>query len=123
MADSSSISLSLPNAGGSFGTDSIRAGNLDCQHAIGSSTNVEFGITGVVANAIAPIIGKTDPLNSPPVKDFGFYARLTIPLDAPERINCNTLYQMELQVRSMEIEKLSLELEKLKQLQQTTFDN
>lgn len=123
MADSSSISLSLPTAGGGYGTDSIRAGNLDCQHAIGSSTNFEFGITGVVANAIAPIIGKPDPANQPPVKDFGLYARITIPLDAPERINCNTLYQMELQVRQMEIQKLSLELERLKNLQNTSFEN
>ena len=124
MADSSSINLALPNAGNAYGTDSIRAGNLDCSNSIGSSTNVEFGMTGIVANAVAPIIGKQDPLNQPPVKDFGLYARITIPLNAPERINCNSLYQMELQVRRMEIQKLTLELEKLKQLsQQSSFEN
>ena len=124
LSDSSSINLALPNAGASYGTDSIRAGSLDCSNSIGSSTNVEFGMTGIVANAVAPIVGKRDPLNSPPVKDFGLYARITIPINAPERIKCNSLYQMELQVRRMEIQKLTLELERLKQLsQQSSFEN
>ena len=123
IANSSSINLALPNAGASHGTDSIRAGNLDCKHSIGSSTNVEFGMTGII-NGVEPLFGKRDPLNTPETKDFGLYARITIPIDPPERINCNTLYQMELQVRRMEIQKLTLELDRLKQLQkQSSFEN
>ena len=73
MADSTSMSLSLPSAGMSYG------------------------------------------------KDIGVYARLVIPLDAPtERINCNTLYQLELQHRRLEIEKLRAEIEMLKSMQ---FEN
>lgn len=123
MANSSSINLALPNAGASYGTDSIRAGSIDCSNSIGSSTNVEFGMTGII-NGVEPLFGKRDPLNTPETKDFGLYARVTIPIDPPERINCNSLYQMELQVRRMEIQKLTLELEKLKQLQQqSSFEN
>jgi len=123
LADSSSINLALPNAGASYGNDSIRAGNLDCKNSIGSATNVEFGMTGII-NGVEPLFGKRDPLNTPETKDFGLYARITIPIDPPERINCNSLYQMELQVRRLEIQKLTLELEKLKQLQQqSSFEN
>lgn len=123
MANSSSINLALPNAGASYGTDSIRAGSIDCSNSIGSSTNVEFGMTGII-NGVEPLFGKRDPLSTPETKDFGLYARVTIPIDAPERINCNSLYQMELQVRRMEIQKLTLEIEKLKQLQQqSSFEN
>ena len=65
-----------------------------------------------------------DPLN-PQTKDLGIYARIIIPLDAPkERINCNTLYQLELQRRRLEVEKLRQEIDLLKALQvNTEFDN
>ena len=98
IADSSSMSFSIPSMSSVSGSDSIRAGDLDCKNAIGGSTNFEIGMTGVINNAVVPIIGKEG--NDPQTKDIGLYARLIIPLDAPnERINCNTLYQLELQRR------------------------
>ena len=119
MADSSSMSLSLPSSGMSYGTDSIKAGDLDCKNSIGGSTNFELGLTGVINNVTG--IFSTEDLNNPQSKDVGVYARLVIPLDAPtERINCNTLYQLELQHRRLEIEKLRTEIEMLKQMQ---FEN
>ena len=117
IANSNSLSLALPNAGMGYGTDSIKAGDLDCKNSIGGSTNFEFGFTGVVNNAVAPFFGKEDP-DAPQRKDIGLYARIIIPLDGPkERINCNTLYQLELQRRRLEIEKLRAEIELLKSLQ------
>ena len=119
IADSSSLSLSLPSASVGYGTDSIKAGDLDCKNSIGGSTNFEFGFTGVINNAVT-IFGDEDLLN-PQSKDIGIYARIIIPLDGPsERINCNTLYQLELQRRRLEVEKLRQEIEMLKSLQ---FDN
>jgi hypothetical protein len=116
MADSSSLNLQLPNAGSSYGTDSFRAGDLDCKNAIGGASNFEIGATGIVNNAVTPF-GSEDP-NNPQTKDIGLYARIVIPLDAPrERINCNTLYQLELQARRLEVMKLQQELENLKRLQ------
>jgi len=119
MADSSSMSLSLPSSGLSYGTDKIKAGDLDCSNSIGGSTNFELGLTGVINNVTG--IFSDDDINNPQTKDVGVYARLVIPLDAPtERINCNTLYQLELQHRRLEIEKLRTEIEMLKRLQ---FEN
>ena len=116
IADSNSMSFSLPSMSSVSGSDSIRAGDLDCKNAIGGSTKFEIGMTGVINNAIVPIIGKEG--NDPQTKDIGLYARLIIPLDAPsERINCNTLYQLELQRRRLEVERLKQEIEYLKQLQ------
>ena len=116
IADSNSMSFSLPSISSVSGSDSIRAGDLDCKNAIGGSTNFEIGMTGVINNAIVPIIGKEG--NDPQTKDIVLYARLIIPLDAPsERINCNTLYQLELQRRMLEVERLKQEIEYLKQLQ------
>ena len=56
---------------------------------------------------------------------IGVYARIIIPLDGPkERINCNTLYQLELQRRRLEVQKLKQEIEYLKQMQNNNeFDN
>tara|TARA_R110002153_G_scaffold33509_3_gene101180 strand:- start:2320 stop:2742 length:423 start_codon:yes stop_codon:yes gene_type:complete len=119
-ADSSSMNLNLPSSPQSYASDRIRAGQLDCQNAIGSSTNVEFGVVGFIDNnitnpyndAFAPTIPTTR------TQDVGVYARITIPIGGPkERINCNTLYQLELEKKRMEVMKLKQEINNLKALQ------
>jgi len=115
VADNSSLNLQLPNAGSSYGTDKIRAGDMECSASIGGATNFEIGATGIVNNATSPFSSQ-DP-NNPTTKDIGLYARIVIPLDAPrERVNCNTLYQLELQARRLEVQKLQQELENLRKL-------
>ena len=122
IADNSSLNLQIPNASSSYGSDSIRAGDLDCRNSIGGATNFELGVTGIVNNAVSPFESE-DPLN-PQSKDLGIYARIIIPLDAPkERINCNTLYQLELSRRRIEVQKLQQELDNLRALQRKGFDN
>ena len=100
-----------------------KQGDLDCKNSIGGSTNFELGLTGIINNATS-FFNEDDPLN-PQSKDLGIYARIIIPLDAPaERINCNTLYQLELQRRRLEVEKLRQEIELLKSMQNGDgFDN
>jgi hypothetical protein len=121
LADNSSLNLQLPNMGSNYGSDSIRAGDLDCRNSIGGATNFELGATGIINNAVSPFSSE-DPLN-PQTKDIGLYARIIIPLDAPkERINCNSLYQLELQRRRLEVMKLQQELDNLRKLQRG-FDN
>ena len=123
LADSSSINLSIPSAGSNSGSDSVKMGSNDCKNSISGATLFEVGMTGIVNNAIAPLIGKKDP-NNPQTKDLALYARITIPLDAPrERINCNTLYQLMLQKERLEVQKLRQEIELLKQMQTTSFEN
>ena len=122
LADSSSLNLALPNMGGTYGSDSIRAGDLDCKNSIGGATNFELGVTGIIDNAVSPF--SSDDPDNPMTKDVGVYARIIIPLDAPkERINCNTLYQLELQRRRIEVQKLQQELENLRRLQKQVFEN
>ena len=111
----SSLSLQLPSAGSAYGQDSFRAGDLDCKNAIGGATNFEFGMTGIIDNATSPF-SSSDP-NNPTTKDIGLYARIIIPLDAPkERINCNTLYKLELHKKRLEVLRLEEELKNLKKL-------
>jgi len=122
LAESTSLNLALPSAGMGYGTDSIKAGDLDCSNSIGGSTNFELGLTGIINNATSFL--STEDKNNPQTKDLGIYARIIIPLDAPkERINCNTLYQLELQRRRLEVEKLRAEIELLKSMQIDGFDN
>ena len=80
--------------------------------------------TGYSRKQFYEFLYKQDP-NNPQLKDIGLYARLIIPLDAPkERINCNTLYQLELQRRRLEVERLRQEIEYLKLLQNNgEFEN
>jgi hypothetical protein len=127
IGDSSSLNLAIPQSQQSYQSDRIRAGNIECSNAIGSATNVEFGVVG--------IIGENDPYgynnnsgasmntgsNNGMVKDVGVYAKITIPIGGPkERINCNTLYQLELEKTRLEVRKLKAEIQSMKQLE---FDN
>ena len=91
FGQSSSLNLSLPTAPGNYQSDSFRAGDLDCSNAIGSATNLEFGVTGIIGR------GYTDPLAGyvdSRVGDVGIFARITIPLGQKpkERVDCNRLY-------------------------------
>jgi hypothetical protein len=114
LAESSSLNLQLPSPGSSYGQDSFRAGELDCKNSVGGSTNLEFGVTGIIDNYESPFSGSSG--NSS--KDIGVYGRIIIPLDGPkERVNCNTLYQLELKKKRLEIMRLEAELEKLRNLQ------
>lgn len=116
FANSNSLNLQLPNGQNNYSSDKFKAGDLDCQNAIGGSTNLEFGITGLIDNYQSPFDDNTTIGNS--TKDIGVYARITIPLDGPkERINCNTLYQLELKKKRLEVLKLEQELKKLRELQ------
>src|SRR5210317_450549 len=88
FANSNSLNLQLPNGQNNYSSDKFKS-PFDDNTAIGNST-----------------------------KDVGVYARITIPLDGPkERINCNTLYQLELKKKRLEVLKLEQELKKLRELQ------
>ena len=113
VADAGSLNLALPSSPSTYGQDSIRAGNLDCKNAIGGATQLEFGVTGIVNNA--SVLGSNSDMGS--TKDVGVYARIIIPLDKPkERINCNSLYQLELRIKRLEVLKLQQELDALKRM-------
>jgi hypothetical protein len=116
MAEQSSLNLQLPSAGSVYGQDSIRTQEgLDCKNAIGGATQLEFGVTGIIDNYSSPF-GGGNP-DYPSEKDVGVYARIVIPLDGPkERINCNSLYELELRKKRIEVLKLQEELEALKKL-------
>jgi hypothetical protein len=109
-AQNGSMTLSMPSAPGSFQSDRFRAGDLDCSMAIGSATNVEFGVLGVINNN-QQITTSVAPQN----RDVGVYGRIIIPIGAPKgRVDCNRLYEMEFRKRQMEIEKLEFELKNMK---------
>ena len=118
--DSSSLNLNLPSSQQSYASDRIRAGTLDCQNAIGSSTNLEFGVVGFI-NSGNETINPYDTdmtMSQTRVGDVGVYAKINIPIGGPkERINCNTLYQLELEKKRMEVMKLKAEINNLRQLQ------
>jgi len=107
---SNSLSLSLPNSGTNYQSDSFRSGDLDCTNAIGSATNIEFGLTSIIQGGTAE--------NSKKTGDIGIYSKITIPLGkrAKSRIDCNRLYELELQKKQLEIMKLKQEINKLREL-------
>lgn len=116
FGQSSSLNLSLPSAPGSYQSDRFKAGDLDCSNAIGSATNLEFGVTGIIGR------GYTDPLDGyvdSRVGDVGVFARITIPLgQKPKaRIDCNELYLLELRKKQLEVMRLEQEIQQLRALQ------
>lgn len=114
FSDSSSLNLALPNSPSSYASDQFRAGQLDCRQAIGASTNVEFGVVGVLNDQQQTLI---NPYGNQG-KDVGVYARITIPIGAPkERMNCNVLFKLEMEKRALEVAKLKAEVAELRLLQ------
>ena len=118
-AKTQSVNLALPQSPSSYQSDRFRIGDKDCSNAIGSSTNVEFGVVGLLDQPGYDIVGQQSYNDYN--RNVGVYARITIPLDGPqERINCNTLYQLALERERLEVQRLKAELQQLRSLQ---FEN
>ena len=119
-ADTSSLNLAIPSAPQNYQSDKFRAGELDCSNAIGSATQMEFGVTGIIEN------GGYDQMNTyindRRAGDVGVYARIVIPLGkiAKNRIDCNKLFELELRKKQLEVMKLEQEVQQLRELQ---FEN
>ena len=125
-SSTSSLNLAIPSVSPNFQSDRVRAGDIECDAAIGSATNVEFGVVGII-NDNTPYDTLTQSMlvnsnNSKEfIKDVGVYARIVIPIGAPkQRLNCNILYELELEKKRLEIFKLRQEIDKLRNLQ---FEN
>ena len=119
FADSTSLNLAMPGTGGNYASDKFRAGELDCSNAIGSATNLEFGVTGIIQSDRDTFGQMNDYFNQNSKGDVGVYARITIPLGKrnKSRINCNRLYELELRKKQLELQKLEAELKVLRELQ------
>jgi hypothetical protein len=117
-----SLNLSIPISPGQYQSDHIRAENMECSMAIGSGTNLEFGVLGIANNNNNNgIIGANSNSNPNNSKQVGVYGRIIIPIGAPKnRLDCNQLYQLELRKRQMEMMRLNQELESLRRMQ---FEN
>jgi hypothetical protein len=113
-ADNASVNLSIPGMPQSYQSDRFRAGDLDCSNAIGSATQLEFGVTGIVE--------KNDMFSNDEMGDVGVYARIIIPLGdrVRSRVDCSKLYELELRKKELEVQKLEQELQQLRALQ---FEN
>lgn len=121
FAESSSLNLALPGSPNNYQYDKFRAGDLDCQNAIGSATQLEVGVTGIIDKGYYDSVNEYVNTGSN-IGDVGLYARITIPLGkrVRQRINCNELYELELQKKRLEVMRLERELEQLRNLQ---FEN
>lgn len=115
-----SLNLSMPQASQSYQSDRVRAGDVECSMAIGSSTNLEFGVVGVLDQNNPNNSSYTDPTlrgDDGFVRDIGVYARMNIPIGAPqERLNCTKLYRLEIEKKELELIKLRQEIRNLQQL-------
>ena len=118
-----SLNMNLPNTPQSYQQDRIRAGDLECSMAIGSSTHVEFGVVGLMNEddptynlANNDLYGNNYNYDNF-MRDVGVYGKIVIPIGAPkERLNCNTLYQLELRKKRLEVEKLEAEIANLRRM-------
>lgn len=124
-AQSNSINVAVPSSPQSYASDRVRAGQFECSQAIGSATNVEFGVVGVLnqndpystfnQSNVGVYPDGYDPNGF--MRDVGVYAKIIIPIGKPKkRLDCNRLYELELRARHLEIQKLEQELANLRNL-------
>lgn len=113
-SDSSSLNLAIPGLPQNYQSDRFRAGDLDCSNAIGSATQLEFGVTG--------LLDKNSSFGTSEAGDIGVYSRIVIPLGktVKSRIDCNRLYELELKIKELEVMRLEQEIQQLRALQ---FEN
>lgn len=111
-----SLNLQLPSSPSNYSYDEVRTpDNFTCKNAITGTTQLEFGLTGIINNAVSPF--DNEDVNNPTTKDVGLYAKLIMPIGKiPQRVNCNTLYKLELHKKRLEVMKLEEELKRLKNL-------
>ena len=111
-----SLNLQLPSAPGNYQADKFKSGQMDCSNAIGSATTLEFGVTGLIDGGRYDAFNEW--VNDKEVGSIGVYSRIVIPLGAKpkKRIDCNRLYELELQKKSLELEQLRKEIQSLKEL-------
>ena len=116
-AHADSLNLQLPSAPGNYQADKFKSGQMDCSNAIGSATTLEFGVTGLIDGGRYDAMN--DWINDKEVGSIGVYSRIVIPLGSKpkKRIDCNRLYELELQKKSLELEQLRKEIQSLKELQ------
>jgi len=114
---SSSLNLQLPNSVSNYQSDKFRDGDLDCSNAIGSATNLEFGVTGIIDGN-----SSTSTFDMDQSTDIGVFAKITIPLGrrVKQRIDCNRLFELAIRQKQLEVMRLEAELRKLQEL---TFEN
>ena len=62
---SNSLNMALPSSSQSYQSDRVRAGQFECSQAIGSATNVEFGVLGV--------LNQNDPYQTFGQQNIGVY--------------------------------------------------
>ena len=118
VAFGQSVNLQMPGSPQSYQSDRFRHGDMDCSNAIGSSTNLEFGVLGLVDDPDPTMLQQNYNTGG---TSTGVYARIIMPLDKPkERINCNTLYQLALERERLEVQRLKQEVANLRALQ---FEN
>jgi hypothetical protein len=122
VSANSSLNLNIPTSPQSYASDQFRAGDMDCRQAIGSSTQMEFGVMGILdQNDPFQSNMSVDPNainNNDFMKDIGVYARIIVPIGAPkERIDCNKFFKLEMKRRELEILKLQQEITNLRRLQ------
>ena len=128
-AQSGSLNLAIPQSPQSFQSDRVRAGDVECSAAIGSSTNLDFGVVGImdqnepwdqyrIGNGSFVDPNRTVlPYNDDFMRNVGVYARITVPIGAPkERLNCNALYKLELEKKRLEVMRLQQEIVNLRKL-------
>ena len=114
FADSTnnSLSLSLPSGSSGYQSDSFRDSNGNtCTMAIGSATQLELGITGLIDSA---------DLTRRRISNLGIYSKIIIPLgrrSKGSRLDCDLLYQLQIKRQTLEIQKLTQEINSLKSLQ------
>lgn len=103
-ARSSSTNIDLPSSPqGSYNYDEVKTSSgVSCRQASGSSLIGEMGVVNSTQD-------ETSGFTSDDSSNTAIYGRLTYAFGAPKRLDCNKLYEIELQTLRLELEMLRAE--------------
>lgn len=97
--------LIIPQAQSNYGQDSVKINGFECSTSVASQKNFETGVLAAQSQYNNYNPGMYGGSTYTPATTGGVYARVIIPLDgARNRPDCNRLFEVELEKRTLELE-------------------
>lgn len=109
------LSLTLPSLGTSSAYDEFRTSSgMVCRQSVSGEAQLQIGGLASKDDSEDSNYGVTWNRGNYQRDEKGMFIQLVIPIGVPDRINCKTLYDLEVEKQTIELQQLKTQIELLK---------
>lgn len=110
----SAQALSLPSLGTSNSYDEFRTSSgMTCRQSISGSAQLQIGGIAAQDNSDDRYSGTSWNSRDYNRDESGVFVQLVVPIGVPDRIDCTTLYNIEVEKQQLELKQVKAQLEML----------